>query len=993
VGIVHKARQRQLNRLVALKVIPPGVLAGRNAHVRFRTEATAVARLQHPNIVQIHELGEADGCPYLALEYVSGGSLAQRLSRTPLAPREAAQLVQTLARAVDYAHRQGVLHRDLKPANVLLTHDGEPKITDFGIAKLLDLHDGPTQTGEIFGTPSYMAPEQATGSSRLLGPSVDIYALGAILYELLTGRPPFLADTPLGIIQQVMSQEPVAPDRLNRGIPRDLATIAMKCLEKEPRLRYADAMKLADDLARFLGGEPIRARPSTAWERGWKWAKRRPSMAALVLVSVLASSLLVTGAIVHNVRLSAAVDRARQGEREAEESAKVAEQERRETARQADLVRRQFDHTRRSLYTIQLAQVEEIWKGNPDRALRLLDDPGRCPQDLRDYAWSVYRHLCTRDRVLRNEDRAAKHLVLGTDTRMLAAGLSDGTIRTWDQSTAATPVEYHIPPGTIVAVLLSPSDGVLLAVGADASIHRVEMTSGKVRSERLPGSSIEVTSAALLSGPRLLAIGHPNGAVTLWDFAMMREKAVLRGAAAAAGDFAISTNGDEIIAACHDKTIRRWNLSSLEPQATLSWSGQDRLSSMVLGPGGSRMAVLEDEGSAVSVWDLEGGARRIFTLPLLEDAHAVAFSPDGRTLAVGSEDRTVRLLNAGTGAEQLTLQGHASRVRGLVFTPDGNTLVSCDDEGTVRLWALGRRFDQDVLPPHGNAIRAMAFAPNGPLVATGGSDESVRLWDTQLREQTARLRLRHGQVWHLAFSPAGDTLAISTEDGSICLWSMSGSGEVRTLGPHRLRTWCSAFSPDGATLATVSEDGTTGLWDLATGHQKKSFPGRGTAMLAVVFSPDGKRLVTGGFDGRVEVRDAATGQPQAALDGHTQGVLLTAFSPDGNWLVTGGIDSLVQIWDAKTLARRHAIAGHSNNVFSAAFTPDGRTLVVGSGSRGVRLPGEVKFWDLASGQCHATLFRQTGPVALSRDGRTLATVNDYTAIKLWTGEGTESDQP
>jgi serine/threonine protein kinase/lipopolysaccharide biosynthesis regulator YciM len=286
-GVVYKARHLRLNRLVALKLVQGGV-HGRRAHLeRFLTEAQAVATLQHPNIVQIYEAGEHDGLPYVALEYVEGGSLQQRLQDSPISPLETASLVGTLARAVQAAHARGIVHRDLKPANILLATDGKPKIADFGLAKRLDASDVQTRTGEVLGTPSYMAPEQATGTPRDIGFPTDVYALGAILYECLTGRPPFKGSSALETLEQVRTQEPVPPSRLQPKTPRDLETICLKSLEKAPPKRYPSAAELADDLRRFQNGEPIRARPTPPWRRLAKWARRRPALATLAATLLL----------------------------------------------------------------------------------------------------------------------------------------------------------------------------------------------------------------------------------------------------------------------------------------------------------------------------------------------------------------------------------------------------------------------------------------------------------------------------------------------------------------------------------------------------------------------------------------------------------------------------------------------------------------------------------------------------------------------------------
>jgi hypothetical protein len=293
-GVVYTARQVGLQRVVALKMILPQARLSLEQLERFRREAEAAARLQHPHIVQIHEIGAQVDRPYFSLEFVEGGSLDKKLAGTPQPPRTAAALLETLARAMHYAHERGVVHRDLKPANVLLTVDGVPKIGDFGLAKQLDAEMDHTQSGAILGTASYMAPEQALGQKQKIGPLSDVYALGAILYEMLTGRPPFRGTTLLETLEQVRSEEPVPPKRLQPGVLRDLETICLKCLHKEPGKRYPSALALAEDPRRFSNGEPIQARPVGAPERLWRWCRRKPALAGLVLVAITAF-ITVTG--------------------------------------------------------------------------------------------------------------------------------------------------------------------------------------------------------------------------------------------------------------------------------------------------------------------------------------------------------------------------------------------------------------------------------------------------------------------------------------------------------------------------------------------------------------------------------------------------------------------------------------------------------------------------------------------------------------------------
>jgi tetratricopeptide (TPR) repeat protein/predicted Ser/Thr protein kinase len=312
-GVVYKARQVSLNRSVALKVLLAGPRAGARGLSRFQSEAEVLARLQHPNIVQVYEVGEHEGRAFFAMEYVAGASLSAHIAGTPRPAREAARLVADLARAMHFAHERGVVHRDLKPQNVLLTPDGTPKIGDFGLAKQLDSDGGQTRTGDVMGTPSYMAPEQAAGKGKLVGPATDVYALGAILYEMLTGRPPFRAGTDWETVLQVLHDDPAAPRVLNRTVPRDLETVCLKCLRKAPAERYASALALADDLRRFLDGKPVIARRVTPWERALKWAKRRPTAAALLALAAMTAVGLTVG-----LWQRAAAERRRQGEARAE---------------------------------------------------------------------------------------------------------------------------------------------------------------------------------------------------------------------------------------------------------------------------------------------------------------------------------------------------------------------------------------------------------------------------------------------------------------------------------------------------------------------------------------------------------------------------------------------------------------------------------------------------------------------------------------------------
>jgi eukaryotic-like serine/threonine-protein kinase len=372
-GVVYKARDTELDRIVALKTIADGQYATPDQRERFRAEAQAIARLRHPNIIAIHAIGEHERRPYLSLEFAEGGSLAQRLLAGPMPTREAAEMLETLARAVQAAHQAGVVHRDLKPSNVLLTAEGIPKVSDFGLAKLLDADSKRTLSGQVLGSPSYMAPEQAEGHAKLVGPPADIYALGAILYQALTGRPPFLGDSQLETLKLVVTNDVVAPRTLRPDVPRDLETICLKCLEKEPSRRYASAQDLADDLARSLEGRPIRARRTTPPERAWRWCRRNPGLAATTLAAAALTGILAIGATVSAVTYRAQRDQI------AEDLVRIQHSE---GKARVNLIRAQEEEARARHSTAAVQAVLEFFQSKVLAAARPKDQEGGLGKDV-----------------------------------------------------------------------------------------------------------------------------------------------------------------------------------------------------------------------------------------------------------------------------------------------------------------------------------------------------------------------------------------------------------------------------------------------------------------------------------------------------------------------------------------------------------------------------------------------------------------------------------
>jgi WD40 repeat protein/tRNA A-37 threonylcarbamoyl transferase component Bud32 len=996
-GVVYRARQTRLNRDTALKMILSGAHAGPEELERFRAEAEAVARLQHPNIVQIYEIGERDGLPFFSLEFVDGGSLQAKLDGTPVTPRLAAQMVVSLARAMHYAHERGIVHRDIKPANILLTKAGVPKITDFGLAKKIEGDAGHTTTGAVLGTPAYMSPEQAAGRTHEIGPAADIYSLGAMLYEMLCGRPPFKGESVIHTLQLVQSADPLPPSRLQPRIPRDLETICLKCLRKEPHKRYANAEELAADLDRYLNNQPIKARRTPLVERVWKWAKRRPAVAALLALL----AVVVTGGFfgMFGLWLNAEAERAL-----ADQERAKAEQERIEAEKQRNAALlaaarereanakavKNYERARRILYATNtnLAQ-KALNDGHFDRARELLDglkSPADGGEPLLGFEWHYLNRLCCIEGLaLRGHASMVTAVVFSPRGTKLATASLDRKVQLWDVATGRHlfTLAGHLRP--VRAVAFSADEKLIVTGSADGTAKLWDGETGKLL-RTLEGHEDRVNTVAVSPDGATVATGSEDRTIILWNSATGARKQTLKGHRYGVTSLAFQPGGKLLASGGEDKLVLLWDLAApAAPVAELE-GHKHWVTCVAFDAAGKRIASAGLD-QAVLVWDVakreQVRAFRDADKPLRQ----VAFSPAGTQLAAATEDGTILLWDLTFQAEPRVLPGQTGVFRTITFSADGERLgtVSFD----TRLW------DTDpVYRGHSGAVAAVAFHPEGKLVASGSSvlDEKtgavlgdVQVWDCAGCEAVRRYTGHSGPVRAVAFGPGGERVASGGEDCEVHLWPVTAGGEALILRGHT--GWINgvAFQPGGDLLASVSEDGTVRLWDIKAGKPHgPALIDHGRPVRCVAFSPDGKFFATGAAGGAVIVWDAATFKPvRAAFQAHAYGVTALAFSPDGKRLATAGEDQVVRLWDTDGKTEPLTLHGHTDTVTGVAFTSDGKRLFTSSSDH------TLKVWDTATGQETLTLRGHTGGVtclavspAAPKDLRLVSGSWDQT-VRVW----------
>jgi eukaryotic-like serine/threonine-protein kinase len=932
-GVIYCARQISLNRLVALKMILAGEFASEEFVLRFRREANAAASLKHPHIVSIHEIGETGGQPYFSMEYVEGRNLAELLRDETLAPAHEAVYLKQIAEAVHYAHTQGIVHRDLKPSNILIDSSDQPRITDFGLARQIGWDGDLTVTGQALGSPAYMPPEAADGSEDSATPEADIYSLGAILYHMLTGRPPFQGASMSDVLLQARNTDPIPPRRLNPSVPQDLQTICLKCLEKSPARRYASARALAEELGRFLRDEPILARPAGSSERLWRWCRRRPAIAALSAGLMIALLAGFSG-VLWQWHRAEDLARAEQIHRLASE-----ESERR---------------TRLHLYAADMmAAGLAIEQGDFGLGRGLLEShlPESGEEDLRGFEW---RYLWRRSQgqqsaTLNGHNYIVTCAVFSPDGRVLATGSQDQTIKLWNpenHSLIAT-----LPAGGAVWSLAFTPDGTrLMQAGSD---HQVKLWDLRTReiAATFPGQSavLSPVSPIMAIADASLLYWEPAGTVSIWDYEEQRKIGELPEPGKSLG---ISPDGRVVAVGGRRGGLRLWDLERGEYIKDLETDGQ--VWSIVFSPSGSQIAAA---GRAkVLVWDLAGSPTPA-RLRHPVNVWAAAFSPDGKTLATGGSDRGLRLWETSSLVLKEILPGHRDEVWAVAWHPEGRMLATGSKDPNVMLWpaeAVSKSADL----PHVHWGKPL-FSPDGSRMITTsmvGPGQHSFLWDVE--GGLALATMTNGPA--LGFSPDGKQwLRVARQERVLQFWSpeaqrLEKSVPLRSSSPDE--DFQHLFvSPDGHFICGIYPSGLAEVFETGAGGLAGAVRGPKPRVRAAALAPGGTHLavsVEAEYFARLyEVSSAK----ELRLPGHRDFVSGLDFSPDGKWLATGSVDAAIKIWNVADGTEEATLTGHLEEATDVTFSPDGRTLA----SVGAHI--SVKLWHMAT-------FREVLSLALPAAG-------------------------
>lgn len=982
-GVVFRARQRSLNREVAIKMILSGRFASADELRRFRIEAEAAALLDHPNIVPIHDVGQHEDTPYLTMALIDGSSLAERISRSEFTlssgqsqqartcQKQIVRLVQTLAAAAHHAHQRGVIHRDLKPANILFDADNQPRIADFGLARQIDSGTLQTASSQLAGTPSYMAPEQARLKSSELTTSVDVYALGAILYELLTGRPPFRGGTALETLHHLLEEEPTDPHSVNPLVDRELAFICLKCLEKEPARRYESAAALAEELQRWIEGRPIEARPTSQIVRLIKWSRRRPAIASLSVFSILALFAFIVLLLVSRSRIE---ERRLFAEAQKQLADEAANREQLEKNRLHQLLNRlDFDHAGKQLQSGETAEafayLAHLVRENPTSAdfrrrllNALLHEVTVVP------AAPAWRHPAGINQVAFAPDGA----------RVALAGVH-GHIQVLDVQSGDGLVQFVAHSHLITALVFNPEGSRLLSASKDGTARVWDARSG----ERLLNLTHQapVNHAGFSPDGLWIVTASDDRFSTRWS-AGSGESSGSRKHPAPVSIARFSPDGSLIASADSGGTIKLWRNDS-SGRSFKEFKMNGTVNDLRFDPAQRRLAAASSD-HAVRVWPLVEGVQPVPPLPYPGPVKSLAFSRDGRRLATAGNDKTARVWHLPSGEPAFPPITHKTEVVAIEFSPDDSLLATTSWDRTARLWnaADGRRVSHELT--HLDWIRAARFSPDGRLVVTVSADRSAQPW--RLLDRRAFLTLEHESPLH--------SMVVNEESGIIVsqgrtsgtrLWNLATATSENIFDATPKQTTAMTLSSDGVLVATGFNDGSVRIWDRVKQSEIPFQSGEAKIATSVCFSPDGTILAAGFQNGTLKVWSLSNPGPPLLTVQLEQPVVRIIISPDGKRIAAAasgpGKLAFVSLFPSPVARVVHPPTPAV--IRSLAFHPSGRSILAACSDRRARI------FDSRTGALISDAYQhedQVNEAVFSQDAKHVATVSKDGSARIWLAE-------